>query len=178
MGTRLPQYGTEKFTVFQDDRNKRIHIGVRGTKMNMQDLGSDINIIKGNRSGHEEELAKELRDILLHFHNPGSNEPWKFDVSGHSLGGTEIMNIFEGTDDPVLKLVDRINLFNPGMTPTHSLSVPKAAASDPRFHFYLNDADLLSNTMVSLIHENTPVKWGKTGHNPLSNHGLGQWEDV
>lgn len=174
MGTRQAQYDTEKFTVFEDERNKRVHIGVRGTLMNLKDLGSDLHILAGNTSGHEKELAQELKDVLANY----SDEGWIFDVSGHSLGATELMNIFQNTDDPLLKRVDRVNLYNPGLTPTHNLDTPKAAVNDPRFHFYLNDADLLSNTMVSLIHSSTPVKWGKTGHNPLSNHGLGQWEDV
>ena len=140
--------------------------------MNSEDLMSDLKIIKGNKSGHEEEVAQELRDIISQY-----PEEWKFEVSGHSLGGLEVMNVFMGNLDPELGRVGEINLFNPGLSPIHSLDTAKAAAEDPRFNLFLNTGDMISNTMTGFVNEDSHVHWGKPTANPLSNHSLAQWED-
>ena len=175
--TLRSDYSTDKFVVYEDPFDKIVHVGIRGTKANVSDVISDLNILAGNTSGHEAELEKELRDVLLHYHNPGSGHEWHFDVSSHSLGALEAMNIFENTDDPVLKRVSEVNLFNPGLSPIHNLDTAREAASNDKFHWYLNSGDLISNTAASVINDDTYVRWGDTTHNPLENHSLEQWTD-
>ena len=135
---------------------------------------SDLRIAAGNRSGHEKEIAEELTHIIGQFDTSVT-----FDVSGHSLGGLEVMNIFmDPNRSEQLNRVDRINLFNPGLTPTHNLDTAKQAVRDDRFNFYLNSGDLISNAFISILDDDTPVHMGKTGANPLGNHSLSQWTDV
>ena len=163
---------SEKMAVYYSPQDHIVYIGVRGTKMNSEDLMSDLKIAKGNKSGHEEEVAQELRDIISQY-----PEEWKFEVSGHSLGGLEVMIVFMGDLDPELGRVGEINLFNPGLSPLHSLDTAKAAAEDPRFNLFLNTGDMISNTMTGFVNEDSHVHWGKPTANPLSNHSLAQWED-
>jgi hypothetical protein len=112
-----------------------------------------------------------LRDIVTKY---GNN--YGYTVSGHSLGGTEVMNVFL-EDEYLLNKITRVNLFTPGLTPTHALQNAKAALKDDRVHLYLNSGDLLSNAMVSLVHEDNHVVWGKPTHSFSHNHGLTQWSE-
>ena len=168
-----PSQSSEKMAVYLDPMEKIVYIGVRGTKMNTEDLLSDLKIMKGNKSGHEEEVAQELKDIISQY-----PDDWKFEVSGHSLGGLEVMNVFMGSpEDPQLGRVDEINLFNPGLSPIHNLDTAKAAAQDPRFNLFLNTGDMISNTMSGFVNSDDEqhVHWGKPSPNPLSNHSISQW---
>ena len=162
----------EKIAVYVDRENETVNLGIRGTKMNMKDLMSDLNIVAGNKSGHEQEIAERLTEIIGNF-----DTDYRFSVSAHSLGGLEAMNIFMGDLNPQLERVDRVNLFNPGLSPTHNLDTAKAAVNDERFNFYLNSGDIISNGFGSLVNEDTNVHWGKANINPLSNHSLEQWTD-
>ena len=114
-----------------------------------------------------------LRHITVSY---GNN--YTYDVSGHSLGATEIMNVML-EDDFALDKYDEIRLFNPGITPTHSLDNAKEAIKDDRVHLFLNTGDLVSNAMASLVGDDTHVAWGKPSHSFTHNHGLDQWvQDV
>ena len=168
----VPSVSTEKIAVYIDNAAKRVHLGVRGTKMNMSDLVSDLHIVAGNKSGHEDEIRQQLTDIIGNF-----DQSVDFDIAGHSLGGLEVMNIMMGPSNDQLDRIKEVALFNPGLTPTHNLSTAKEAVDDPRFNFYLNTGDLISNGFASLVDSETDVHWGKAGANPLSNHSLDQWVD-
>ena len=78
-------------------------------------------------------------------------------------------------DDPQLNKYERINIFNPGTMPTHNLDAARLAVKDPRFHFFLNSGDALSNTYVSLVNSDSNVAWSDPTHNPVYNHSIGQW---
>lgn len=168
----VPSVSSEKIAVYLDPDAKRIHLGVRGTKMNMSDLMSDLHIAADNRSGHEKQIRDELIDIIGNF-----DTEFDFDISGHSLGGLEVMNIMLGDSNQQLDRIKEVALFNPGLSPMNHLGNAKEAVNDPRFHFYLNSGDLISNGFGSLVQEDTDVHWGEAGANPLSNHSLTQWVD-
>ena len=171
-----PEYSDQKMAVYVNKDTHDVQIGIRGTKVNASDLLSDLRIVGGNTSGHERQVGKQLRDILASF--PG--DVWDFTVSGHSLGGLELMNVIKNPPDEndvtQFSRIDRINLYNPGLTPTHNLSTAKEAVRDDKFNFYLNSGDLISNGFASIVNSDSNVHWGKPGANPLSNHSLSQWE--
>jgi hypothetical protein len=166
---RLPRFDNDRFSAWVQRDEKIVHVALKGTST-ISDVFSDLSIIGSNHSGHEKEVRDYLRDVVRAY---GHN--YTYDVSAHSLGGAELVNVFN-EDDSQLNKYDRINVFNPGSTPTHNLSAAKDAIKDERFHFFLNSGDLLSNTYGSLIpsgFEN--VVWGSASHNPMYNHSLGQW---
>ena len=156
------------FSVWVDEGDKEVHVALRGTKMNYDDLAADWSIIVSNSSGKVDEIREYLEKVVDKY------DGYELDVSGHSLGGNELIEAFEGGEG--LEGYGRVNLFNPGYTPTHNLDEAKEAVADDRMHFYLNSGDLLSNTFVSLVpSERDNVTWAKPGHSPLGNHGLAQW---
>ena len=165
---RDAEMGNDLFSVWVEEDEKQVHVALRGTKLNFDDLGADWNIFMENASGNVDEIREYLQKVVDKY------EGYERDVSGHSLGGNELIEVFEGEDG--LEGFDRMNLFNPGHTPTHALEEAEAAVADERMHFYLNSGDLLSNTFVSLIpSERDNVTWSAPTHSPLNNHGLAQW---
>ena len=158
----------DQFSVWVDDSDKQVHVALRGTKLNYADLASDLNIVLSNASGNVPEIRAFLEKVVEKY-----GDDFVLDVSGHSLGGNELMELFEGDD---LEGFDRVNLFNPGVTPTHNLDSAKDAVADERVHFYLNSGDLISNAFVSMIpSERDNVVWVKPTHSPMTNHGVSQW---
>ena len=165
---RLPRFDTEKISAWLDRGAKKVHVALKGTS-SAADIVSDLKILASNRSGHEKEIRDNLRDIVIKY---GNN--YTYDVSAHSLGATEIMNVFQ-EDDYLLNKYDLVNLFNPGVTPTHNLDAAKMAAADDRFKIFLNSGDILSNAFVSLVKEDSNVAWADASHSPSHNHGISQW---
>lgn len=168
MWVRLPRFDNKKFSVWLDRPEKRVHVALKGTS-SASDILSDASVILSNTSGHEKEISDYLKDITRAY---GDN--YSYDVSSHSLGSTELINVFQ-EDQFQLNKYDRINVFNPGQMPTHSLDNAKEAVKDSRFHFFLNSGDMLSNTFVSLVNSDSNVAWSDASHNPVYNHSIGQW---
>jgi hypothetical protein len=166
---RLPRYDSGKISAYLDRETKIVHVGVKGTS-SAADVISDLHILGSNTSGHEAEIREELRHIVNSY---GRN--FEYDISGHSLGATEVMNILL-EDDFALNKFERVNLYNPGLTPTHALDNAKEFLKQDRVHIFLNSGDILSNTMVSLVGENTNVSWANPSHSITGNHGLLQWK--
>jgi len=162
--------GNDKFSVWVDQHDDRVHVALRGTKLNMQDIGSDLHILYNNKSGNEQEIYEYLREVQDKYPNA------ELDASGHSLGANQLVNVFEENED---LHYDRVNLFSPGTNPMWALDDSKEAVKDERFFFYLNSGDVISNTFISLLpSEREHVYWSKPTHNPLTNHGVAQWVDT
>ena len=168
MWVRLPRFDNTKFSTWLDREEKRVHVALKGTSTKA-DIWSDLSVLATNRSGHEKEIRDYLRDVTRAY---GLN--YTFDVSAHSLGATELVNVFQ-EDDHLLNKYETINIFNPGTTPTHNLDAAKEAVKDDRFHIFLNSGDILSNAYVSLINADSHVAWSDATHSPSYNHGINQW---
>ena len=165
----LPEHGSDRFAVFREGEN-RIHVSLRGTRAEKGDLWRDAKIIYHNNPGDDEDIKDQLVAIANAYPN------MELDVSGHSLGSNQLVNAFEGFDDPALQRYDRINLYNPGTSPFSHLDTHKEAIDDDRVHLYLNTGDILSNTYTYLIEDDrSNVKYADPGFSPLGNHGLEQW---
>ena len=161
--------GDDKFTVWVDRDDDRVHVALRGTKANTADIGSDMHILMNNKSGNEQEIYEYLERVQEKY------PEYVLDASAHSLGANQLLEVFENHKDLDY---DRINLFAPGTNPMWGLDDSKEAVKDDRFYFYLNSGDAVSNTFVSLIpSEREHVYWAKPSHNPLTNHGISQWAD-
>ena len=167
---RNKQLDTKYFSTWVDEENDRIHVALKGTSSG-KDFMSDLHILGTNYSGHENrvlEYLEQVAELYPHSH---------LDVSGHSLGGRELINVFiDHADNADLQRYERINLFAPGTTPTHNLANSQQILHDPRVHLYLNNGDMLSNTFTSLVpsdYEN--VIWADPHHSPSWNHGMQQW---
>jgi len=165
---RLPRFDNQKFSVWLDREEKAVHVALKGTST-AADIWSDISLFANNRSGHEKEIRDYLRDVIRAY---GAN--YTYDVSAHSLGAAELVNVF-AEDEHQLNKYETIRIFNPGTMPTHNLDAAKNAVQDPRFKIFLNSGDILSNTYVSLVNPNSNVAWSNASHNPAYNHGIGQW---
>ena len=100
---------------------------------------------------------------------------YKLDVSGHSLGGNTLINVFNNNDLDY----HRVNLFNPGLAPLANLDEARDTIDNEKFHFYLNSGDLLSNTFGTVLpSDRDNVHWSRPKHSPLKNHSIGQWVEV
>jgi len=168
MWVRLPRFDNKKFSVWLDREEKRVHVALKGTTT-AADVWSDIKLLGSNRSGHEKEIRDYLIDVTRAY---GLN--YTYDVSAHSLGAAELVNVFQ-EDQPQLNKYELINIFNPGTSSVANLDAAKHAVKDPRFKIFLNSGDILSNTYVSLINSDSNVAWGDASHNPSYNHGIQQW---
>jgi len=159
----------DEFGVWVDENDREVEITLRGTKMNVSDILSDLSIVFTNEAGHDEEIVDFLDNVIEKFGD------YEMNVSAHSLGGNEIMSVLEDND---FDEINNVRLFNPGLTPTHNLSAAKDAVQNDKVHFFLNSGDMISNTFQSLLpSDRENVHWSKATHNPLTNHGMSQWVD-
>ena len=174
----LKDLSNDRFAVFLEPKEHLmdqdiIHVSLRGTKGNWEDLWKDTKIIARNNPGDDLEIKNKLVEIAKAYPEA------ELDASGHSLGGNQLVNAFEGYDDPELKRYESVNLFNPGTSPFSHLDTHKQAVEDERMHLFLNTGDVLSNTYTYLIDaDRDNVVYSPATHNPLSNHGLSQWIDT
>ena len=146
--------------------------------MNMSDIISDLNIVGGNKSGKEGELEKEIVDIIKTNTRLSDSDKWSYELSGHSLGANQAMNILaDSIESPIMERVKDAYLFNPGITPTHDLDVAKRATNQERFHFFLNSGDLVSNAAIAIRDgdSKSEVFYGVPGSSPMANHSIDQW---
>jgi hypothetical protein len=166
---RVVDLDTGKFTTWQDESNQNVHVALKGTT-GFSDVLNDLAILVTNRTVNEGEIRKYLTDVAERF--PDS----KLTASAHSLGSNQLLNVFANPDD-TLDRYSRVNLFAPGVTPTHNLINARYVAQHPeRFYLYLNTGDMVSNTFVSLIPSNREnTYFSKPHHSPSYNHSLGQW---
>ena len=161
--TRDASLDSDRFSTWVDEDTSTVHVAVRGTKANMQDVFSDLGILLTNSSG----IANEVRDYIKYVRN--EYQEYDIEASGHSLGGNQLINVGDELN------LSRINLFNPGVSPIWVTDKIKTIADDSKTHLYLNSGDTISNTMISYVNDNDNVKWTQPTHNPLSNHGISQW---
>ena len=93
-----------------------------------------------------------------------------FDIAGHSLATTFIQNLD-------LTNADSIYLFNPASSPFQSNDVLSERANDPRYQYFINPSDLVSDALFENMNEesinNAYVSDFK--FSPLTAHGLTQW---
>jgi hypothetical protein len=157
----------DTFCVYVDEDDQQVHVALRGTKMNTKDIMADLKILSTNKSGNEDKVLTFLREVEEKY------PEYKLDVSGHSLGGNTLMNVFNSEED---LRYDRVNLFNPGASPFADLSGAKSTIENDKLHFYLNSGDIISNTFASVLPSGRDhVYWAKPKHSPLKNHSIGQW---
>ena len=164
--TRDDSFDEDKFSVWVDEDSHEVHVSVRGTKLNTEDLFADMHVIYNNTSGNAQELTKYLEKVAEKYGD------YVLDASAHSLGGSELLESV--VNNPDLGY-DRYNLFNPGQNPMWGLNNAQQAVDNDKFHWYLNSGDILSNTFASMISDQTNVTWSKPDHSPLHNHGVQQW---
>ena len=157
----------DRYTTWVDEDDKKVHIGVRGTKANVSDIFADFKILLSNSSGK----ANDLRNYIQRVRN--DYEGYDIEASGHSLGGNQLIDVHSSGDAGL----SRVNLFNPGVSSLVVTDNIKNISSKPNTHLYLNTGDTISNTMVSYVGNDDNVKWSAATHNPIDNHSLSQWSD-
>lgn len=153
-----------------DNDDRSVHVALKGTS-DKHDILSDAHVMLDNTSGHEKEIQTYLESVIDYYDGQGYN----FDVSSHSLGSTELINIFTQEKNDKLDQYKEIRLFNPAVMPTHNLSNARQALHDKRMFFFLNSGDMVSNTFGNLADQDSQVMWIESTHSPLYNHGISQW---
>lgn len=156
---------TDRYTVWVDEDDHAIHVGIRGTKAELGDLKSDLHIAYNNTSGNVDDLVEYLQEVAEKYPD------WTLDATAHSLGGSELLEAGVNNDLGY----DRFNLLNPGMNPFWGLNNAQSAIDDDRFHWYLNTGDMISNGFASMVNDDTHVTWAKPESSPLHNHSVSQW---
>jgi len=159
------EFDTDYITVYDNQDGHRF-VAVRGTKLNMQDLGQDALI--GIAGRPQNLIGKDLRNVLDH------TEPGRMvDVGAHSLGTSLVLTAFDG-DDTLQNRVHQTYLYNPAMSPFSSKNVTQEFEGDDRVRYFI---DLLDPVSVGDLGEKGPdnVVYRTSYHNPLHSHQLTQW---
>ena len=163
--TRQPEFDSNYVSVFDNEDGHRF-VAVRGTKLNMKDLGEDVLI--GIEGRPQNLVGAELRKVL------DNTEPGRtVDVGGHSLGTSLILTAF-ADDDTLQDRVHQTYLYNPAMSPFSDKNVTQDYESDDRVRYFI---DLLDPVSVGDLGEKGPknVVYRTSYHNPLHSHQLIQW---
>ena len=166
--SRQPEFDSNYISVFDNDDGHRF-VAVRGTKMNLKDLGEDARI--GFLGRPENLVGEELRRVLDHT-EPGQT----VDVGGHSLGTSLILTAFDN-DDTLQDRVHQTYLYNPAISPFTNKNVTQQYEGDDRVRYFI---DLLDPVSVGDIGSKGPTNavYRTSYHNPLHSHQLVQWGGV
>ena len=140
---------------------------MRGTKLNTQDLGEDLEILA---QGHPDDLiSEELRKILDHT-APGTI----VDAGAHSLGTSLLTQAFEA-DDTLQDRIRQSYLYAPAFTP-FAENVTGKYQKDDRVRYFIDLEDWVSlGNMGSSGPVNVVYRDGWT-LNPLAAHAISGWE--
>ena len=162
--TRQPEFDSNYVSVFDNEDGHRF-VAVRGTKLNMKDLGEDVLI--GIEGRPQNLVGAELRKVL------DNTEPGRtVDVGGHSLGTSLILTAF-ADDDTLQDRVHQTYLYNPAMSPFSDKNVTQDYESDDRVRYFI---DLLDPVSVGDLGEKGPKNVVYRTSYGLSNpHQLVQW---
>ena len=163
--TRQSDFDSDYISVFDNDDGHRF-VAVRGTKMNLRDLGEDARI--GFDGSPHNLIGDELRKVLDH------TEPGRaVDVGGHSLGTSLILTAFDG-DDSLQDRVHQTYLYNPAISPLTDKNVTQKYEDDDRVRYFI---DILDPVSVGDIGTKGPknVVYRTSYRNPLHSHQLIQW---
>jgi hypothetical protein len=159
------EFDSNYVTVYDNEDGHRF-IAVRGTQMNMKDLGEDALI--GIEGRPHNLIGDEIKKVL------DNTEPGQMvDVGGHSLGTSLILTAFDN-DDSLQDRVHQTYLYNPAMSPLASENVTQQYEGDDRVRYFI---DLLDPVSVGDIGSIGPknVVYRTSYQNPLHSHQLTQW---
>jgi len=159
------EFDSNYITVYDNEDNHRF-VAVRGTKMNLTDLGQDALI--GFEGRPHNLIGDEIKRVL------DNTEPGRIvDVGGHSLGTSLILTAFDN-DDSLQDRVHQTYLYNPAMSPLTSKNVTQQYEGDDRVRYFI---DLLDPVSVGGIGSKGPKNavYRTSYHNPLHSHQLTQW---
>ena len=159
----VPEFDSNYITVYDNEDGHRF-VAVRGTKLNLKDLGEDMKIAV--RGEPDNLIGEELRNILDH------TAPDKtVDLGAHSLGTSLALTAFENDDT----LQDRIHnsyLYNPAYTPFHA-SITGKYEKDERVRYFIDLSDPVSVGGIGSIGPKNVVY--RNNWNPITAHALVQW---
>ena len=159
----VPEFDSNYITVYDNEDGHRF-VAVRGTKLNLRDLGEDMKIAV--RGEPDNLIGEELRNILDH------TAPDKtVDLGAHSLGTSLALTAFENDDT----LQDRIHnsyLYNPAYTPFHA-SITGKYEKDERVRYFIDLSDPVSVGGIGSIGPRNVVY--RNNWNPITAHALVQW---
>ena len=159
------EFDSNYVTVYDNQDGHRF-IAVRGTKMNLKDLGEDALI--GIEGRPQNLIGDEIKRVL------DNTEPGRtVDIGGHSLGTSLILTAF-ANDDSLQDRVHQTYLYNPAMSPFAKENVTQDYEDDDRVRYFI---DLLDPVSVGDIGSKGPknVVYRTSYHNPLESHKLTQW---
>ena len=164
--TRVQKYDSEQFAVWEQASGE-ILVTVRGSKLNWDDISTDIGIMFGKTGQKSDPLDALLDQIEKDY--PGK----KYDIAGHSLATSYILTEFPEHRDNM----DDVFLFNPASSPTQSTEILREQANRDAFYF-INQGDIVSNGMYQQMERETldnNVFTGPYIYAPWSAHSVTQW---
>ena len=158
---RIPKYDTERYAVWTQP-NGQLLITIHGTKLSGSDILDDLKI----GIGYTKTDSTELQDLV----NEIGKEHKTYDIAAHSLSTEFVQNLD-------LSNADSIYLYNPASSPLQSTKVLEDRANDPRFTYFINPSDLVSDGLFQQMSQeavgNSYI--GTFNFSPLTAHGLHQW---
>ena len=166
--TRLPEYDSSYVSVWKNDTTGELTVTVRGTKLSPKDLFFDAEIMLGKTTIKSDKLDDTLNKIETRYPNQ------KYNIASHSLGSAFVMS--EIPDHQ--KHVEDYFFFTPASSPLQSNDVLDKYANIPNATYYVNDGDLVSDTMRQRMHRDTletAVYKGEYRYTPWASHSLSQW---
>ena len=166
--SRIDNLDSEYGSYWTDSRGRYI-LTIRGTKLKVKDIVSDMKIASGSQSISDGSLEESMRKFKQEFPNQ------KLMVAGHSLGTHLAWN---GLKNEKMN-VDDLYWFNPASSPFQDKSVVRDVAdSNYKVKYFLNTGDVVSNyfsqNLTKQEIEDSAI-YGKFSRSPLASHGLSQW---
>ena len=159
----VPEFDSNYITVYDNEDGHRF-VAVRGTKLNLKDLGEDMKIAL--RGEPDNLIGEELRNIL------DNTAPDKtVDLGAHSLGTSLALTAFEN-DDTLQERIHNSYLYNPAYTPFHA-SITGKYEKDERVRYFIDLSDPVSVGGIGSIGPKNVVY--RNNWNPITAHALVQW---
>jgi len=141
------------FSVYKNDANKKIVVGIRGTR-DKADIIPDLKIAAGT--------AKFDKDLNQYKGLKSKYKDYEFEVAGHSLGGSKAMFIGQDQDD-------KTHAFNPGYS--YYLEDNYNLQRD-KLNLHVVDGDHVSNQILQEQPKNTTLYQKDSMIDPLKNHTI------
>jgi hypothetical protein len=167
--TRLQQYDSDLYAVYQNDRSRELIVTVRGTKLSAGsgDLMADIQILLG-----KEPTSQRLDTMLTQLENDFPDT--KYDIAAHSLG---TMYVY-GEWDKHREHMEDIFMFNPASSPTQGVDMLKEYGNDPHTWYFMNQGDIISHGVYQQMDDvtfDTQVSLGEYVYSASAAHSMKQW---
>ena len=162
--TRMPEYDSDRLSVWLQPNGKDVFVSVRGTKFTAHDIGSDLGILAGAKMKNVE-LERVVSELVA--------QGLTIDIGGHSLATQYITNL----PIELQEHIDEVYLFNPASSDFMDDNYLTEIANNDKYTYFINPSDIVSSAIWNKMNHDTVDNnyVGKYRWSPLAAHSMDQW---